>query len=140
MKYDFKDPKQRTALRWLGFTEEEIDKEINDLFDKAYLSVTFHKEGVTVYLDKGCFKQIPEYKPNEWNEYPAVKPPMADCRYLVTLEGIIGATWVDIAKWSGERWEVNQGERVLAFRERPKPYLLNEIEDIDGLKKEGEDD
>lgn len=143
MKYKVISPYLAAVLKNNGYDEKEISR-------RCYMAFHDHEWGGKARFFLGCgsvliltkesVNEIPTYTPGEWNEYPAVKPPMADCRYLVTLEGIIGATWVDIAKWSGEWWEVNQGARVLAFREKPKPYLLNEIEDIDGLKKEGEDD
>lgn len=51
------------------------------------------------YFTKDELEEVPEYNPNDWNEFPTVKPPEDIWMRIESKDG-----WGAKAKWTGSSW------------------------------------
>lgn len=107
------------------FSDEEID--VDCLFqmenESEFIDLLLGEGEIQIRLQKNYFKKEVEYKPDDWNPYPEVKPP-ANGRYLVTRQMKIDngdtAIFIQLAGFENGQWFMKND--VIAFRELPKPY------------------
>lgn len=82
---------------------------------------------VDIKLKKESFVNVPEYKPDDWNPFPDVKPPKVG-QYLVTrlMKTDSGDTrrFVQIAAYEYGHFYMKND--VIAFRELLEPYDAKE--------------
>lgn len=72
---------------------------------------------------------LPEYRPDQWNLYPQVLPPVAGS-YLVSVRSDEGTieTRVDQYFSDDDSWVWNEPHEILAFKAVPAPYNPKEGE------------
>ena len=98
--------------------------------DKAYkkaeyfnFSVRLCRKGFSFYTDDMTFnkdeiEEIPEYNPNDWNEFPEVMPPKClnmRVEFKNSIEGI--KAW-----WDGKCWRICKGTDF-----ETDPIVTNEV-------------
>lgn len=106
------------------------DEGINQLCKKQMEGISkciffFEDSGVSIRIDKSFFEEFPEYNPDAWNPYPAVKP-SASGLYLITVKikdqpdakPFVTVGCLDPFGY----WEKYTDSEVLAFRELPEAY------------------
>ena len=102
----------------------------------------FVKLNIMLRLEKERFVNVPEYKPDDWNPYPEVKPPRRGY-YLVTRLRTRdnGDTYkgVDLCLFGLNNSDIFANSNILAFRELPEPYdPMPWEEDDDSEPEEGD--
>lgn len=75
MAWKLKDKNLEAELNKLS--NGEFSKRLNELKPCAVMSVSLTVNGgkIAVFLEGKDVEQHPDYKPNDWNKYPAVIPP-----------------------------------------------------------------
>lgn len=84
--WKIKDPDAVKALINQLLSDDEISKSCNDqMYDgSSYILLFNDDEQIQLRLDKERFEKVPEYDPDGWNPFPALRPPRAG-NYLVYL-------------------------------------------------------
>ena len=121
MTYDFKNPKHREILHWMGFSDTSINNAIEATFSKEaqVREANFYSNGTTITFSEKCFKRTLRYRPNEWNPFPEVIPP-AEGEYIVTIRHE-GKLVTSSKYWTGDFW-IRFHDSIVAFRALPEPY------------------
>lgn len=98
------------------------DEGINQLCKKQMKGISkciffFEDSGVSIRIDKSFFEEFPEYNPDGWNPFPALRPPRPG-NYLVYLNRRFEhQICVSYFNTDFRSWDQYSGAAVLAFRE-----------------------
>ena len=140
--WKIKDPEAVKAMIIRLLSDDEIAKRCNRQMDdrSSYILLYDDNDEIMLRLDKERFVNVPEYKPDDWNPFPEVKPPQIG-QYLVTrlMKTDSGDTrrFVQIAAYEYGHFYMKND--VIAFRELPVPYYeRNPWEDDDNEPEEGD--
>lgn len=127
--WKIKDPEAVKAMIIRLLSDDEIAKRCNRQMDdiSSYILLSDDNDEIMLRLDKERFVNVPEYKPDDWNPFPDVKPPKVG-QYLVTrlMKTDSGDTrrFVQIAAYEYGHFYMKND--VIAFRELPEPYDAKE--------------
>lgn len=127
--WKIKDPEAVKAMIIRLLSDDEIAKRCNRQMDdrSSYILLFDDNDDIMLRLDKERFVNVPEYKPNDWNPFPDVKPPKVG-QYLVTrlMKTDSGDTrrFVQIADYEYGHFYMKND--VIAFRELLEPYDAKE--------------
>jgi hypothetical protein len=127
--WKIKDPEAVKAMIIRLLSDDEIAKRCNRQMDdrSSYILLFDDNDDIMLRLDKERFVNVPEYKPNDWNPFPDVKPPKVG-QYLVTrlMKTDSGDTrrFVQIAAYEYGHFYMKND--VIAFRELLEPYDAKE--------------
>ena len=142
--WKIKDPEAVKAMIIRLLSDDEIAKRCNRQMDdrSSYILLSDDNDEILLRLDKERFVNVPEYKPDDWNPYPEVKPPMRGY-YLVTRLRTRdnGDTYkgVDLCLFGLNNSDIFANSNILAFRELPEPYdPMPWEEDDDSEPEEGD--
>lgn len=125
--WKIKDPEAVKAMIIRLLSDDEIAKRCNRQMDdrSSYILLSDDNDEILLRLDKERFVNVPEYKPDDWNPYPEVKPPRRGY-YLVTRLRTRdnGDTYkrVDLCLFGLNNSDIFANSNILAFRELPEPY------------------
>nr|DAV86256.1 MAG TPA: hypothetical protein [Caudoviricetes sp.] len=140
--WKIKDPEAVKAMIIRLLSDDEIAKRCNRQMDdgSSFILLSDDNDNIMLRLEKERFVNVPEYKPNDWNPFPEVKPPKVG-QYLVTrlMKTDSGDTrrFVQIAAYEYGHFYMKND--VIAFRELPVPYYeRNPWEDDDNEPEEGD--
>lgn len=141
--WKIKDPTLKEKIMQL-LSDESIAKRCKaQMTDgSSYILAADDDKKFSVSIDKDLFENVPEYKPDDWNPYPEVKPPRRGY-YLVTRLRTCdnGDTykWVDLCLFGLNNSDIFANSNILAFRELPEPYdPMPWEEDDDSEPEEGD--
>lgn len=138
--WKLKDPTLKEKIMQL-LSDESIAKRCYSQMDDISDYILLIGEGVDLKLKKESFENVPEYKPDDWNPYPEVKPPRRGY-YLVTRLRTRdnGDTYkgVDLCLFGLNNSDIFAQSNVLAFRELPEPYDPMPWEDDESEPEEGD--
>ena len=141
--WKIKDPTLKEKIMQL-LSDESIAKRCNRQMDdrSSYILLSDDNDEILLRLDKERFVNVPEYKPDDWNPYPEVKPPRRGY-YLVTRLRTRdnGDTYkgVDLCLFGLNNSDIFANSNILAFRELPEPYdPMPWEEDDDSEPEEGD--
>lgn len=141
--WKIKDPEAVKAMIIRLLSDDEIAKRCNRQMDdrSSYILLSDDNDEILLRLDKERFVNVPEYKPDDWNPYPEVKPPRRGY-YLVTRLRTRdnGDTYkgVDLCLFGLNNSDIFANSNILAFRELPQPYDPMPWEDDDSEPEEGD--
>lgn len=142
--WKIKDPEAVKAIIIRLLSDDEIAKRCNRQMDdrSSYILLSDDNDEILLRLDKERFVNVPEYKPDDWNPYPEVKPPRRGY-YLVTRLRTRdnGDTYkgVDLCLFGLNNSDIFANSNILAFRELPEPYdPMPWEEDDDSEPEEGD--
>lgn len=142
--WKIKDPEAVKAMIIRLLSDDEIAKRCNRQMDdrSSYILLSGDNDEILLRLDKERFVNVPEYKPDDWNPYPEVKPPRRGY-YLVTRLRTRdnGDTYkgVDLCLFGLNNSDIFANSNILAFRELPEPYdPMPWEEDDDSEPEEGD--
>nr|DAW04075.1 MAG TPA: hypothetical protein [Caudoviricetes sp.] len=142
--WKIKDPEAVKAMIIRLLSDDEIAKRCNRQMDdrSSYILLSDDNDEILLRLDKERFVNVPEYKPDDWNPYPEVKPPRRGY-YLVTRLRTRdnGDTYkgVDLCLFGLNNSDIFANSNILAFRELPEPYdPMPWEEDDDSEPEEGD--
>jgi hypothetical protein len=141
--WKLKDPEAVKAMIIRLLSDDEIAKRCNRQMDdrSSYILLSDDNDEILLRLDKERFVNVPEYKPDDWNPYPEVKPPRRGY-YLVTRLRTRdnGDTYkgVDLCLFGLNNSDIFANSNILAFRELPEPYDPMPWEDDDSEPEEGD--
>lgn len=142
--WKIKDPEAVKAMIIRLLSDDEIAKRCNRQMDdrSRYILLSDDNDEILLRLDKERFVNVPEYKPDDWNPYPEVKPPRRGY-YLVTRLRTRdnGDTYkgVDLCLFGLNNSDIFANSNILAFRELPEPYdPMPWEEDDDNEPEEGD--
>lgn len=142
--WKIKDPEAVKAMIIRLLSDDEIAKRCNRQMDdiSSYILLSDDNDEILLRLDKERFVNVPEYKPDDWNPYPEVKPPSRGY-YLVTRLRTRdnGDTYkgVDLCLFGLNNSDIFANSNILAFRELPEPYdPMPWEEDDDSEPEEGD--
>lgn len=142
--WKIKDPEAVKAMIIRLLSDDEIAKRCNRQMDdrSSYILLSNDNDEILLRLDKERFVNVPEYKPDDWNPYPEVKPPRRGY-YLVTRLRTRdnGDTYkgVDLCLFGLNNSDIFANSNILAFRELPEPYdPMPWEEDDDSEPEEGD--
>lgn len=127
--WKIKDPEAVKAMIIRLLSDDEIAKRCNRQMDdrSSYILLSDDNDEILLRLDKERFVNVPEYKPDDWNPFPDVKPPKVG-QYLVTrlMKTDSGDTrrFVQIAAYEYGHFYMKND--VIAFRELLEPYDAKE--------------
>ena len=124
--WKIKDPELKRKMN--QFISDEGINEVcrNEMADSStYIFFSFEDDAYNFRIDKSFFEEFPEYNPDAWNPYPAVKP-SASGLYLITVKikdqpdakPFVTVGCLDPFGY----WEKYTDSEVLAFRELPEAY------------------
>lgn len=129
--WKIKDPETVKAMIIRLLSDDEIAKRCNRQMDdrSSYILLSDDNDEILLRLDKERFVNVPEYKPDDWNPYPAVKPTVSGF-YLLTVKlkdqpNVKPFVTVGCLDPFGY-WEKYSDSEVLAFRELPEVYEKEE--------------
>lgn len=117
--WKIKDPDAVKALIKQLLSDDEIAKRCSDQMDdgSSYILLYNDDENIQLKLEKERFENVPEYNPEGWNPFPAIRPPRAG-NYLVYMtenfENRIRASYY-YNDYRG--WDIYQNSSVMAFKE-----------------------
>lgn len=77
----------------------ENDHNGNFLLKHIPFSFDIHNEEIRIFLTTRDVEKYPDYNPNDWNEFPTVKPPTNIWMRIESKDG-----WGAKAKWTGSSW------------------------------------
>lgn len=142
--WKIKDPDAVKAMIIRLLSDDEISKRCNRQMDdgSSFILLSDDNDNIMLRLEKERFVNVPEYKPDDWNPYPEVKPPRRGY-YLVTRLRTCdnGDTykWVDLCLFGLNNSDIFANSNILAFRELPEPYdPMPWEEDDDSEPEEGD--
>lgn len=142
--WKIKDPEAVKAIIIRLLSDDENAKRCNRQMDdrSSYILLSDDNDEILLRLDKERFVNVPEYKPDDWNPYPEVKPPRRGY-YLVTRLRTRdnGDTYkgVDLCLFGLNNSDIFANSNILAFRELPEPYdPMPWEEDDDSEPEEGD--
>lgn len=141
--WKIKDPEAVKAMIIRLLSDDEIAKRCNRQMDdrSSYILLSDDNDEILLRLDKERFVNVPEYKPDDWNPYPEVKPPRRGY-YLVTRLRTRdnGDTYkgVDLCLFGLNNSDIFANSNILAFRELPEPYDPMPWEEDDSEPEEGD--
>lgn len=141
--WKIKDPDAVKAMIIRLLSDDEIAKRCNRQMDdgSSFILLSDDNDNIMLRLEKERFVNVPEYKPDDWNPYPEVKPPRRGY-YLVTRLRTRdnGDTYkgVDLCLFGLNNSDIFAQSNVLAFRELPEPYDLMPWEDDESEPEEGD--
>lgn len=127
--WKIKDPEAVKAMIIRLLSDDEIAKRCNRQMDdgSSFILLFDDNDNIMLRLEKERFVNVPEYKPNDWNPFPEVKPPKVG-QYLVTrlMKTDSGEfhRFMQIAAYEYGRFYMKND--VIAFRELPEPYDAKE--------------
>ncbi len=142
--WKIKDPEAVKAMIIRLLSDDEIAKRCNRQMDdgSSFILLFDDNDNIMLRLEKERFVNVPEYKPNDWNPFPEVKPPKVG-QYLVTrlMKTDSGEfhRFMQIAAYEYGRFYMKND--VIAFRELPElydtKYERNPLE-VDSEPEEGD--
>lgn len=142
--WKIKDSEAVKAIIIRLLSDDEIAKRCNRQMDdgSSFILLSDDNDNIMLRLEKERFVNVPEYKPDDWNPYPEVKPPRRGY-YLVTRLRTRdnGDTYkgVDLCLFGLNNSDIFANSNILAFRELPEPYdPLPWEEDDDSEPEEGD--
>lgn len=125
--WKIKDPESVKEKIFRLLSDDEIAKRCNRQMDdgSSFILLSDDNDNIMLRLEKERFVNVPEYKPDDWNPYPEVKPPRRGY-YLVTRLRTRdnGDTYkgVDLCLFGLNNSDIFANSNILAFRELPEPY------------------
>lgn len=141
--WKIKDPTLKEKIMQL-LSDESIAKRCQDQMTNGsnYILASDNDKKFSISIVKDLFENVPEYKPDDWNPYPEVKPPRRGY-YLVTRLRTRdnGDTYkgVDLCLFGLNNSDIFANSNILAFRELPEPYdPMPWEEDDDSEPEEGD--
>lgn len=141
--WKIKDPEFVKEKIFRLLSDDEIAKRCNRQMDdgSSFIHLSDDNDNIMLRLEKERFVNVPEYKPDDWNPYPEVKPPRRGY-YLVTRlrtrdNGDI-YKGVDLCLFGLNNSDIFAQSNVLAFRELPEPYDPMPWEDDESEPEEGD--
>lgn len=139
--WKIKDPTLKEKINHL-LSDEIVAQGCNRQMDNNFDYILLSCGEVDIKLKKESFENVPEYKPDDWNPYPEVKPPRRGY-YLVTRLRTRdnGDTYkgVDLCLFGLNNSDIFANSNILAFRELPEPYdPMPWEEDDDSEPEEGD--
>ena len=141
--WKIKDPTLKEKIMQL-LSDESIAKRCQDQMTNGsnYILASDDDKKFSISIVKDLFVNVPEYKPDDWNTYPEVKPPRRGY-YLVTRLRTRdnGDTYkgVDLCLFGLNNSDIFANSNILAFRELPEPYdPMPWEEDDDSEPEEGD--
>lgn len=141
--WKIKDPDAVKAMIIRLLSDDEIAKRCNRQMDdgSSFILLSDDNDNIMLRLEKERFVNVPEYKPDDWNPYPEVKPPRRGY-YLVTRLRTRdnGDTYkgVDLCLFGLNNSDIFAQSNVLAFRELPEPYDPMPWKDDESEPEEGD--
>lgn len=142
--WKIKDPEFVKEKIFRLLSDDEIAKRCNRQMDdgSSFILLSDDNDNIMLRLEKERFVNVPEYKPDDWNPYPEVKPPRRGY-YLVTRLRTRdnGDTYkgVDLCLFGLNNSDIFANSNILAFRELPEPYdPMPWEEDDDSEPEEGD--
>lgn len=124
--WKIKDPTLKEKINHL-LSDEIVAQGCNRQMDDNSDYILLSCGEVDIKLKKESFVNVPEYKPDDWNPFPEVKPPKVG-QYLVTrlMKTDSGEfhRFMQIAAYEYGRFYMKND--VIAFRELPEPYNAKE--------------
>ena len=141
--WKIKDPEFVKEKIFRLLSDDEIAKRCNRQMDdgSSFILLFDDNDNIMLRLEKERFVNVPEYKPDDWNPYPEVKPPRRGY-YLVTRLRTRdnGDTYkgVDLCLFGLNNSDIFAQSNVLAFRELPEPYDPMPWEDDESEPEEGD--
>ena len=142
--WKIKDPEFVKEKIFRLLSDDEIAKRCNRQMDdgSSFILLFDDNDNIMLRLEKELFVNVPEYKPDDWNPYPEVKPPRRGY-YLVTRLRTRdnGDTYkgVDLCLFGLNNSDIFANSNILAFRELPEPYdPMPWEEDDDSEPEEGD--
>lgn len=141
--WKIKDPEFVKEKIFRLLSDDEIAKRCNRQMDdgSSFILLSDDNDNIRLRLEKERFVNVPEYKPDDWNPYPEVKPPRRGY-YLVTRLRTRdnGDTYkgVDLCLFGLNNSDIFAQSNVLAFRELPEPYDPMPWEDDESEPEEGD--
>lgn len=141
--WKIKDPEFVKYKIFRLLSDDEIAKRCNRQMDdgSSFILLSDDNDNIMLRLEKERFVNVPEYKPDDWNPYPEVKPPRRGY-YLVTRLRTRdnGDTYkgVDLCLFGLNNSDIFAQSNVLAFRELPEPYDPMPWEDDESEPEEGD--
>lgn len=141
--WKIKDPEFVKEKIFRLLSDDEIAKRCNRQMDdgSSFILLSDDNDNIKLRLEKERFVNVPEYKPDDWNPYPEVKPPRRGY-YLVTRLRTRdnGDTYkgVDLCLFGLNNSDIFAQSNVLAFRELPEPYDPMPWEDDESEPEEGD--
>lgn len=141
--WKIKDPEFVKEKIFRLLSDDEIAKRCNRQMDdgSSFILLSDDNDNIMLRLEKERFVNVPEYKPDDWNPYPEVKPPRRGY-YLVTRLRTRdnGDTYkgVDLCLFGLNNSDIFAQSNVLAFRELPEPYDPMPWEDDESEPEEGD--
>lgn len=116
--WKIKDPAIKEKILQL-LSDESIAKRCKDQMTdgSSYILAADDDQKFSVSLDKDLFENVPEYDPEGWNPFPALRPTRAG-NYLVYLNGRFEhQIRVSYFNTDYRGWDQYSDASVLAFRE-----------------------
>lgn len=141
--WKIKDPEFVKEKIFRLLSDDEIAKRCNRQMDdgSSFILLSDDNDNIMLRLEKERFVNVPEYKPDDWNPYPEVKPPRRGY-YLVTRLRTRdnGDTYkgVDLCLFGLNNSDIFANSNILAFRELPEPYDPMPWEDDESEPEEGD--
>lgn len=117
--WKIKDPELKLKVNQLVVSDDRIAtccrEQMKDPTDFILLESEVFK--LSMRVDKDYFEEVPEYNPDGWNPFPALRPPRPG-NYLVYLNGRFEhQIRVSYFNTDFRSWDQYSGAAVLAFRE-----------------------
>ena len=114
--WKIKDPTLREKINHL-LSDEIVAQGCNRQMDNNFDYILLSCGEVDIKLKKESFENVPEYNPDGWNPFPALRPPRPG-NYLVYLNGRFEhQIRVSYFNTDFRSWDQYSGAVVLAFRE-----------------------
>ena len=114
--WKIKDPTLKEKINHL-LSDEIVAQGCNRQMDNNFDYILLSCGEVDIKLKKESFENVPEYNPDGWNPFPALRPPRPG-NYLVYLNGRFEhQIRVSYFNTDFRSWDQYSGAVVLAFRE-----------------------
>jgi hypothetical protein len=114
--WKIKDPTLKEKINHL-LSDEIVAQGCNRQMDNNFDYILLSCGEVDIKLKKESFENVPEYNPDGWNPFPALRPPRPG-NYLVYLNGRFEhQIRVSYFNTDFRSWDQYSGAAVLAFRE-----------------------
>lgn len=114
--WKIKDPAIKEKINHL-LSDERVTQSCDAQMDDEANFILLSDIGVDIRLSKESFENVPEYDPEGWNPFPALRPPRPG-NYLVYLNGRFEhQIRVSYFNTDFRSWDQYSGAVVLAFRE-----------------------
>lgn len=136
--WKIKDPELKLKVNQLVVSDDRIAtccrEQMKDPTD--YISLESEVFKLSMRVDKDYFEEVPEYNPDGWNPFPALRPPRPG-NYLVYLNGRFEhKIRVSYFNTDFRSWDQYSGAAVLAFRELEIEPPADDILKFSAYKRE----